>query len=611
MLSLIFFRGRRFRIVVKLQLGFLEAVDPCLLHGTENTVAQPLMLMIQIGKKLLHGFSLRIAVRGTSALDHGQFRVDREIADVLLGGVDQRSDDRDIRSVKIGYRREAAESSLKEKIQHKGFYHVIKVMTQSDLIASKLLGGIVKHSAAELGAKRAGVGFLTHVENDLGDIGRLHVIGYVQFFAKLADGCVIRRNAAALQITEPHIHRNRHKLKRNGIEATKLCHRIKQGKRILSRRHADGDFIARLDHRIIVARTSRIAENPFQTLHPFSSPFQRTVLYIITNLNPFFNIKILFFSFVHANFSVAKASPYGAKRSANANTVGRKKVADCRLHKKRRNSAILFSQRQFLLIEVIFMFYNKVELCGVNTSKLKTLTDEEKNELLHLTKSGNKKAREELIAGNLRLVLSIIQRFGSKAGDADDLFQVGCIGLIKAIDNFDTEIGVKFSTYAVPMIIGEIRRYLRDNNMLRVSRGMRDLAYRALNERELLASKMDTEPSINEIAEALGEPVRLVSEALEAIMAPISLYDPVYGENGDSLYVMDQICDEQDNVEAWLENIAIAEAMKKLTDRERAIVSMRFYRGKTQMEIADEIGISQAQVSRIEKSALERIRKEM
>ncbi len=257
------------------------------------------------------------------------------------------------------------------------------------------------------------------------------------------------------------------------------------------------------------------------------------------------------------------------------------------------------------------MYYNKVDLCGVNTAKLTVLSNDEKNKLLLRTKNGDKKARELLINGNLRLVLSIIQRFAGKVDDADDLFQVGCIGLIKAIDHFDVEIGVKFSTYAVPMIIGEIRRYLRDNNMLRVSRGTRDLAYRALTAREQLASKTDSEPTIEAIAEVLGESVRSVSDALEAIMAPVSLYDPIYGENGDSLYVMDQICDEDESVDAWLENIAINEAMKKLSDRERAIINMRFYRGKTQMEIADEIGISQAQVSRIEKSALERIRKDM
>ncbi len=257
------------------------------------------------------------------------------------------------------------------------------------------------------------------------------------------------------------------------------------------------------------------------------------------------------------------------------------------------------------------MYYNKVDLCGINTANLKVLSSEEKEMLLQRAKCGDKMAREALIAGNLRLVLSIIQRFGNKVRDADDLFQVGCIGLIKAIDNFDTEIGVKFSTYAVPMIIGEIRRYLRDNNTLRVSRGMRDLAYRALTKREELAKTMLREPTAEDIAAALGEPVRAVSEAMEAIMEPISLYDPVYGENGDSLYVMDQIRDEDSSDEIWLENIAVAEAMKKLSDRERAIIKMRFYRGKTQMEIADEIGISQAQVSRIEKGALERIRRDM
>ncbi len=257
------------------------------------------------------------------------------------------------------------------------------------------------------------------------------------------------------------------------------------------------------------------------------------------------------------------------------------------------------------------MYYNKVDLCGVNTAKLQTLTNDEKNELLRRTKEGDRHARDLLITGNLRLVLSIIQRFAGKVDDADDLFQVGCIGLMKAIDHFDVEIGVKFSTYAVPMIVGEIRRYLRDNNMLRVSRGTRDLAYRALGERDYLAKTMDREPTVEDIAARLGESVRSVSEALEAIMAPVSLYDPVYGENGDSLYVMDQICDEDASVDTWLENIAINEAMKKLSERERAIIQMRFYRGKTQMEIADEIGISQAQVSRIEKSALERIRKDM
>lgn len=257
------------------------------------------------------------------------------------------------------------------------------------------------------------------------------------------------------------------------------------------------------------------------------------------------------------------------------------------------------------------MYYNKVDLCGINTSKLKVLSGEEKEILLKKVKEGDQAARTALIDGNLRLVLSIIQRFSGKVREADDLFQVGCIGLIKAIDNFDTEIGVKFSTYAVPMIIGEIRRYLRDNNTLRVSRGMRDLAYRALTKREELSKTMLKEPTAEDIAEALGESSRAVAEAMEAIMEPISLYDPVYGENGDSLYVMDQIRDEDSDDEIWLENIAVSEAMKKLSERERSIITMRFFRGKTQMEIADEIGISQAQVSRIEKSALERIRKDM
>lgn len=257
------------------------------------------------------------------------------------------------------------------------------------------------------------------------------------------------------------------------------------------------------------------------------------------------------------------------------------------------------------------MYYNKVDLCGVNTSKLKTLTSEEKNDLLSKVKNGDRDARTKLIDGNLRLVLSIIQRFAGRSSDADDLFQVGCIGLIKAIDNFDTEIGVKFSTYAVPMIIGEIRRYLRDNNMLRVSRGTRDLAYRALNAKESLSKTMLREPTVEDIAKELGEDTRAVTEALEAIMEPVSLYDPVYSEGGDSIYIMDQIRDEECTDDSWLENIAVSEAMKKLTKREKSIITMRFYKGKTQMEIADEIGISQAQVSRIEKSALERIRKGM
>lgn len=257
------------------------------------------------------------------------------------------------------------------------------------------------------------------------------------------------------------------------------------------------------------------------------------------------------------------------------------------------------------------MYYNKVELCGVNTSKLKTLTAEEKNELLRKSKNGDMHAREELISGNMRLVLSIIQRFGSRGEDADDLFQVGCIGLIKAIDNFDLDVGVKFSTYAVPMIIGEIRRYLRDNSMIRVSRSQRDLAYRALRVKEQLSLRLSRDPTDAEIAAELEAEPAAVTEALTSITTPLSLYEPVFSEGGDALYLMDQISDDKENDEAWIDNIAVGEAMKRLSDRERSIISMRFFRGKTQMEIADEIGISQAQVSRIEKGALDRIRKQI
>ena len=257
------------------------------------------------------------------------------------------------------------------------------------------------------------------------------------------------------------------------------------------------------------------------------------------------------------------------------------------------------------------MYYNKVELCGGNTSKLKTLTTEEKNELLKKSKNGDLHAREELISGNIRLVLSVIQRFGSRGEDADDLFQVGCIGLIKAIDNFDLDVGVRFSTYAVPMIIGEIRRYLRDNSMIRVSRSQRDLAYRALRAKENLSLRLSRDPTDAEIAAELGAGASDVTEALTSITTPLSLYEPVFSEGGDALYLMDQISDDKENDEAWIDNIAIGEAMKRLSERERSIISMRFFRGKTQMEIADEIGISQAQVSRIEKGALDRIRKQI
>ena len=257
------------------------------------------------------------------------------------------------------------------------------------------------------------------------------------------------------------------------------------------------------------------------------------------------------------------------------------------------------------------MYYNKVEICGVNTSKLKTLTSEEKEELLELSSKGDADARQKLIDGNLRLVLSIIQRFTNRHENLDDLFQVGCIGLIKAIDNFNTELCVKFSTYAVPMIIGEVRRYLRDNNTIRVSRSVRDLAYRALQTREKLQAEMNSEPTVEQIAAALGEPREAVAAAIDAIVEPMSLYDPVYSDGGDSIYVMDQISDTDNTDESWLEDIALREALKTLSKRERDIINMRFFRGKTQMEIASEIGISQAQVSRLEKGALEHIRKQM
>ena len=257
------------------------------------------------------------------------------------------------------------------------------------------------------------------------------------------------------------------------------------------------------------------------------------------------------------------------------------------------------------------MYYNKVEICGVNTSKLKTLTDEEKKTLLEKTKNGDMEARQELIYGNLRLVLSIIQRFTNRKENLDDLFQVGCIGLVKAVDNFNTDLDVKFSTYAVPMIIGEIRRHLRDNNAIRISRSVRDLAYRSLQAREELVHEKQSEPSVDEIALRMGEKKEAVLRAMEAIVEPISLYEPVYNESGDSIYVMDQLSDSNSSDEIWLENIVLREAMKKLNERERTIINMRYYQNKTQMEIADEIGISQAQVSRLEKAALERMRKQI
>ena len=257
------------------------------------------------------------------------------------------------------------------------------------------------------------------------------------------------------------------------------------------------------------------------------------------------------------------------------------------------------------------MYFNKVELCGVNTSGLKVLNDEEKRALLLRTRSGDEAARQELISGNLRLVLSIIQRFSGRRESMDDLFQVGCIGLVKAVDNFNVEMDVKFSTYAVPMIIGEIRRYLRDNNSIRISRSVRDLAYRALQAREELLSVKEKEPTVEEIAQHLGEKKDAVMNAMEAIVEPISLYEPVYHDNGDTLYLMDQLSDTTGGDEIWLENVVLREALGRLNERERRIINLRFYMNKTQTEIAEEIGISQAQVSRLEKATLEKIRRQL
>ncbi|QOV20235.1 RNA polymerase sporulation sigma factor SigG [Blautia liquoris] len=250
------------------------------------------------------------------------------------------------------------------------------------------------------------------------------------------------------------------------------------------------------------------------------------------------------------------------------------------------------------------MALNKVEICGVNTAKLPILTNEEKETLLFKVKEGDEEARQRYIKGNLRLVLSVIKRFSSSNENADDLFQIGCIGLIKAIDNFDTTMNVKFSTYAVPMIIGEIRRYLRDNNAIRVSRSLRDTAYKAINARDMYMKRNMKEPTIMEIADEIGIDKEDIVYALDAIQSPMSLYDPVYTEGGDTLYVMDQVSDKKNKEENWVQNLALSDALDRLAKRERHIINLRFYEGKTQMEVADEIGISQAQVSRLEKSAL-------
>ncbi len=255
------------------------------------------------------------------------------------------------------------------------------------------------------------------------------------------------------------------------------------------------------------------------------------------------------------------------------------------------------------------MMINKVEICGVNTAKLPLLKEKEMRELLLKMKDGDNLAREKFINGNLRLVLSVIQRFNNRGENVDDLFQVGCIGLMKSIDNFDLSQNVKFSTYAVPMIIGEIRRYLRDNNSIRVSRSLRDIAYRALLVRDKLVNDNNKEPTVSQIAKELDIPREEVVFALDAIQDPVSLFEPIYHDGGDAIYVMDQISDSKNQDENWLENISIKEAMKKLNDRERLILTLRFFNGRTQMEVADEIGISQAQVSRLEKIALKHMKK--
>ncbi len=250
---------------------------------------------------------------------------------------------------------------------------------------------------------------------------------------------------------------------------------------------------------------------------------------------------------------------------------------------------------------------NKVTISGVDTSKLPILTNDEKNELLRRIKAGDKKAKDQFVEGNLRLVLSIVQRFAGRGECMDDLFQVGCIGLIKSIDNFDLSLGLRFSTYGVPMILGEIRRYLRDNNMVRVSRATRDLAYRALTTKEKLSNEKNREPNVGEIAKEMGVKKEEVVMALDAIVDPISLFDPVYSDGNDAIYVMDQVSDGRGG-EDWLDELLIKDAINNLPAREKNIIELRFLEGKTQMEVAEEVGISQAQVSRLEKGAMERIK---
>ena len=253
----------------------------------------------------------------------------------------------------------------------------------------------------------------------------------------------------------------------------------------------------------------------------------------------------------------------------------------------------------------------KVEICGVNTAQLKVLKSEQSLELLRRARQGDVQAREELISGNLRLVLSVIQRFSGRGENVDDLFQVGCIGLIKAIDNFDVNMDVRFSTYGVPMIIGEIRRYLRDNSAIRVSRSIRDTAYRVLQAKEAYQAEHQCEPTVDQIAQVLGIKREDVVMALEAVVEPVSLFEPIYSDGGDTVCVMDQVRDKKNTDEAWLEHIALEDAISKLSEREQRILALRFFQGKTQTEVSAEVGISQAQVSRLEKNALNQIRKEL
>lgn len=246
----------------------------------------------------------------------------------------------------------------------------------------------------------------------------------------------------------------------------------------------------------------------------------------------------------------------------------------------------------------------KVEICGINTSKLPLLSNEEKEELFKKIQQGDKSAREQYIKGNLRLVLSIIQRFHNSNENIDDLFQIGCIGLMKAVDNFDVTQDVKFSTYAVPMIIGEVKRYLRDNNAIRVSRSLRDIAYKAIYTKEAMMKKQEKEPTLEEISAVIDVPAEDISFALDAIQSPVSLYEPVYSEGGDTLYIMDQISDKKNKEASWVEHLSLKDALKSLPERENHIIKLRYFEGKTQMEVAEEIHISQAQVSRLEKNAL-------